>query len=79
MFYKRAHILEPSTELTGKGKFVWEDLHEKTFLEMKAILASNCLNTYPDLNKPFDIVSNTSDYQLGACILQEGRPIAYYS
>ena len=46
---------------------------------MKAILATDCLNTYADLDKPFTIVCGASDYQLGSCILQDGKPIAYWS
>jgi hypothetical protein len=34
---------------------------------------------YPDFSKPFDIFTDTSDYQLGVVIAQESWPIAFYS
>jgi hypothetical protein len=34
---------------------------------------------YPDFSKPFDIFTDTSDYQLEAVIAQESWPIAFYS
>ena len=42
-------------------------------------MATDCLNAYPDYNKPFKIYTDASDYQLGAAIIQEGQPIAYWS
>ena len=33
----------------------------------------------PDRNKWFDNCTDASDFQLGACIVQEGRPVAYFS
>jgi RNase H-like domain found in reverse transcriptase len=72
--------LSPShslTELTGKKPFVWEDKHQQAFEQMKALIATDALLAYPNHNKPFDIKTDTSDYQLGAVIKWDSRPVAY--
>lgn len=42
-------------------------------------MVTECLNYYPNLNIPFDIYIDASDYQLGDSILQLGHPVAYWS
>jgi ABC-type arginine transport system ATPase subunit len=63
-----SHILAPLTELMGKKTFVWEDKQQQAFEEMKALIATDALLAYPNHNKPFDIKTDASDYQLGAII-----------
>ena len=46
---------------------------------MKKLIAKETLLTYPDFNLPFDIHTDASKLQLGACISQNGKPIAFYS
>jgi RNase H-like domain found in reverse transcriptase len=76
---QHSHILAPLTELTGKKAFVWEDKHQEAFEQMKALIAMDAPLAYPNHNKPFDIETDASDYQLGAIIKQDNRPIAYYT
>ena len=46
---------------------------------MKKLIAKETMLTYPDFNKPFVIHTDASKVQLGACISQDGKPIAFYS
>ena len=79
MWPRRAHLMKPLTELTGRGSFVWTDWQQNAFDTLKSVMTADCLNAYPDYNKPFKINTDANNYQLGAAIIQEGRPIAYWS
>jgi hypothetical protein len=46
---------------------------------MKKIMARETILAYPNFEIPFKIHTDASAYQLGACILQNGKPIAFYS
>src|SRR5688500_16971174 len=46
---------------------------------MKWSLTQETLLAYPYFSEPFDIHTDASLYQLGACISQNGKPIAFYS
>ena len=75
----RLHILAPLTNLTGKDTFHWTPTHQKAFDTIKALMVEDVLLCYPDHNLPFHICTDASDYQLGAVILQQNVPVAFYS
>jgi hypothetical protein len=52
---------------------------QKVFDKMHLLMAANALAAYPDHNKWLNVYTDASDFQLGACIIQEGRSVAYFS
>jgi RNase H-like domain found in reverse transcriptase len=42
-------------------------------------MSREILLAYPDFSKDFHIYTDSSDYQLGAVIMQDDRPLAFYS
>ncbi len=52
---------------------------QPAFDNMHLLMAADALTAYPNHNKRFDVYTDASDFQLGACIIQEGRLVAYFS
>ena len=77
-----AHILKPLTDQSGLKNCApinWTEEMQQAFNKMRALMAADALAAYPDHNKRFDIYADASDFQLGACIVHEGRLVAYFS
>ncbi len=82
MWPSHAHILKPLTDHSGLKKrapIKYTDEMQNAFDKMCLLMAANVLAAYPDHNKRFNVYTDTSDFQLSACIIQEGRPVAYFS
>jgi hypothetical protein len=52
---------------------------QNAFEDMKRLIAKEALLAYTNFKKPFEIHTDASKVQLGACISQEVRPVAFYS
>ena len=80
MWRKRSHLMSPLTGLVSeKRKWEWGDSQQKAFDELKRVISKETLLAFPDFNKEFHVYTDASDYQLGAVIMQENKPIAFYS
>ena len=80
MWRRRSHLIAPLTQLLGKGKkFKWGKEHQQAFEEIKSAISKETLLAFPDFSKEFHIYVDASDYQLGGVIMQEGKPLAFYS
>ncbi len=64
MWPKRSHLLAPLSALTSsKAKWNWTEECQKSFDQIKAMIARETLLTYPDFNKPFEIHTDASQVQ----------------
>ena len=80
MWKRRSHILAPLSGLVSKTvKWDWTKECQEAFEEIKKTMAKETLLTYPDFNKTFHVYADASDKQLGGVIMQEGKPLAFYS
>ncbi|KAL7476186.1 hypothetical protein ACHAW6_002064 [Cyclotella cf. meneghiniana] len=80
MWPSHALILKHLTDHSGLKKhapILWMPEMQTALDKMHALMLAD--TAYPDHNKWFDVFTDASDYQLGACIVQEDRPVAYFS
>ncbi|KAL1447741.1 hypothetical protein WDU94_005516 [Cyamophila willieti] len=65
--------------LKKNNLWCWEDIHSKEFNELKQLICNAPILSYYDVRKPIVLTVDSSKDAVGACILQEGKPIAYAS
>jgi hypothetical protein len=59
MWVRRSSLLAPLTSMTSKTvKFVWTDLHQKAFENIKKIICREVMLTFRDFSKPFHIYTD---------------------
>jgi hypothetical protein len=92
LWSKRIDMLAPLTSLVGecghtkviiasrtkKVPCYWDEVHQKAFNDIKAIIARDGDLAYLDYYKEFEIYTDISSRQMGTVITQQNRPIALF-
>ena len=73
-------IAAPLNELTKKDvPFLWGTAQEEAFSVLKDKLTHAPLLQLIDFNKTFELECDASGIGLGGVLLQDGKPVAYFS
>ena len=77
---KRSHTLGPLSKLSSctPKNWVWGRDQQRAFEKVKEMIQKKALLQYPDFTKPFDLFTDASDIQLGATLVQEGKPLGFF-
>ncbi|XP_057784959.1 uncharacterized protein LOC131002495, partial [Salvia miltiorrhiza] len=84
-FYRRfvphfSSIAAPLTEVIKKNvEFKWDKAQEDAFQQLKYKLTHAPVLSLPNFSKSFEIECDASGVGIGAVLMQERRPIAYFS
>jgi hypothetical protein len=71
--------LSPVTKGCGRAKFMWGKEKQEEFEDLKHRLFSTRVISLPDLQKPFEIETDASDYVVGVVLTQHEHLVAYHS
>ncbi|XP_056853604.1 uncharacterized protein LOC130502881 [Raphanus sativus] len=73
-------VAAPLTEVIKKNVgFKWEQFQEEAFQALKEKLTNSPVLSLPDFSKTFEIECDASGIGVGAVLMQEKKPIAFFS
>jgi len=76
-YYRRfivnyAKIAKPLTELTKKNRrFYWTEACQQSFDTLRRALIEAPILAFPDINKPYKLYTDASNYAIGSALVQE--------
>ena len=72
-------IAAPLTTLLKKNAFEWTDKAEKAFEKLKEAISQPPVLALPDFKQGFVVECDVSGVRIGAILMQEGRPLTFFS
>ena len=66
-------------KLPDHTRIIWTEVHNKALEEMKNVLANSVTLVLPDFARMFTLVTDASNVGVGATLMQDGKPVAYFS
>lgn len=83
-YYRRfirgyAQIATPMTNLLRKDAFSWSEISTKSFEDLKLVMTKAIVLQFSDFGKEFTVEIDVGNLGIGAALLQENHPIAFFS
>ncbi|VVA37284.1 PREDICTED: Retrovirus-related Pol poly from transposon, partial [Prunus dulcis] len=75
-----SQIAAPLHSLTkANQKFEWSRNHEESFQLLKRKITEAPVLALPNLQRPFEVEADASNYAMGVVLFQDGKLVAYHS
>lgn len=69
----------PLTQLLKKDAFNWNEQAELAFVQLKAAFTLAPILALSNFGMPFELEANTSERGVGTVLMQNRKPISYFS